>query len=97
MIALGVAVVILIAVYFGLRSSVTESGRLLPFQMLVRDLVSADQAMFTTLKQSLLDAEAVRASAGRWPEAAAVTTLPRNVPGAETVGSSEGFTWRTLR
>jgi hypothetical protein len=94
-IALGVAVVILIAVYFGLRSSVTETGRLLPFQMLARDLVSADQAMFTTLKQSLLDAEAVRGSAGRWPDAAALATLPRNVPGAETLGSSEGFTWRT--
>jgi hypothetical protein len=92
-IALGVAVVILIAVYFGLRSSVTETGRLLPFQMLARDLVSSDQAIFTTLKQCLLDAEAARASAGRWPDAAALVSLPRNTAGADS-GSSEGFTWR---
>lgn len=93
-IALAVGVLLLIAVYFGLRSSVTESGTVLPFQMLARDLVTADQAMFNSLKQSLSDAEGVRASTGRWPEAAALAGLPRVPPGGEPTSTSEVFTWR---
>ena len=89
--ALGAGVIILIAVYFGLRSSVTETGRLLPYQMLARDLVSADQGMFNTLKETLLNAERLRSSSGRWPEAASLDKLPQSVPGGE---GSAGFTWR---
>jgi hypothetical protein len=90
--ALGAGVIVLIAVYFGLRTSVTESGTLMPYQMLARDLVSADQQMFNRLKQSLLDAEALRASHGRWPEASALTGLPRNAGGE--AASAEGMAWR---
>jgi len=92
-IALGIGVVILIAVYFGLRSSVTETGRLLPFQMLARDLVSSDQTMFTALKQCLLEVEGLRSSDGRWPDAPAFAVLLRNTPVVDS-GIGNAFTWR---
>jgi hypothetical protein len=90
-VALGVGLLVLAALYFGLRSSTTETGRLLPYQMLARDLVSADQAIFGTLQQSLLDAEAVRASTGRWPEPLALSRLPVRSSGAEP---HVGYAWR---
>ncbi|MGE3508556.1 MAG: hypothetical protein AB7N65_06685 [Vicinamibacterales bacterium] len=80
-IALAAGILLLVGVYFGMRSSVTELGALLPYQMLVRDLIAADQAMFSALRQSLLDAEAIRASTGRWPDAPALSTLPAATPG----------------
>ena len=92
--ALAAGVLLLIAVYFGLRSSVTETGTVLPFQMLARDLVSADQAMFKALKESLLDAEGMRASTGHWPEAAALAGLPRVPLGGDVASTSEVFSWR---
>ena len=70
-IALAAGILILVGVYFGMRSSTTESGTLLPYQMLKRDLVSGDQAMFDVLKQVLADAEGIRASTARWPDAPA--------------------------
>jgi hypothetical protein len=92
--ALGVGVLILMAVYLGLRGSVTETGTLLPYQMLARDLVSDDQAMFNLLKQSLLDAEAARAADRRWPAADALASLPRNAPGGDASRVSEAYAWR---
>jgi hypothetical protein len=88
------AVVLLLGIYFGLKTSVTESGRLLPYQMLVRDLVSSEQAMFGTLKQSLLDAERARTTTGRWPEAPAVTSLPRTTPGADASPVPAVYSWK---
>jgi hypothetical protein len=91
---LAAAVLLLLGVYFGLRTSVTESGRLMPYQMLVRDLVSSDQAMVAVLKQSLLDAEALRTVTGRWPEAPAVTTLPKTAPGGEASLPATAYSWK---
>jgi hypothetical protein len=88
------AVLLMLGVYFGLRTSVTESGRLLPYQMLVRDLVSSDQAMFAVLTQSLLDAEAARTITGRWPEAPAVTSLPKAAPGGDASLPAAVYSWR---
>lgn len=91
-IALAVGILLLIGVYFGMRSTRTETGTLLPFQMLMRDLVGADQAMFTSLKQVLLDAEATRSATGRWPDAPALGSLPAATPG-EAAASSARYTW----
>jgi hypothetical protein len=90
-IALGAGILVLIGVYFGMRSSVSESGTLLPFQMLARDLVTADQAVFESLKQALLAAEELRSVNQRWPEPSALKDLP-----AADSGSAGGspYTWR---
>lgn len=90
--ALGVAIVLLVAVYFGMRSSVGDTGRLMPYQMLMRDLVIDDQAMFNALEQSLLDAEAVRSTSGRWPDAPALRSLPPVMPGAAAGGTA--YAWQ---
>lgn len=96
-IGLAVGVATLVALYLGLRSSVLDrgaNGTLMPYQMLVRDLVSADQTDFTRLRESLLEAESARAQTGRWPEAAAVSALP--VSGASADASA--YKWaRTQR
>lgn len=91
--ALAAGILILVAVYFGMRSSVTESGTLLPYQMLKRDLVTADQAMFDALKQTLTEAEAGRASTGRWPDAPALSSLPKTTPG-DAGGTAASYTWQ---
>jgi len=90
--ALGAGIVVLVAVYFGMRSPVGEPGRLLPYQMLMRDLVSADQMMFNALKQSLLDAEATRNATGRWPQVPALSSLPTRMPGDTLTPAS--YSWR---
>ncbi len=94
MLGLAASVVVMLGVYFGLRTSVTESGRLLPYQMLIRDLVSSDQAMVGVLKQSLLDAEALRTVTGRWPEAVAVTGLPKTAPGGDASLPAAAYSWK---
>lgn len=90
--ALGAAIIVLAAVYFGMRSPVSEPGRLLPYQMLMRDMVPADQAMFNALKQSLLDAEVTRNATGRWPDVPALSSLPSTTPGGGPAPAS--YAWR---
>ncbi len=75
---LAVMVAIFVGIYLGLRSFAVDNGAggsLLPYQMLVRDLVASDQAVFEHLRQGLLQAETARASTGQWPDAAIVTRL----------------------
>jgi hypothetical protein len=91
---LAAAVLLLLGVYFGLRTSVTESGRLLPYQMLLRDLVNSDQAMFGALQRSLLDAETQRTTTGRWPETPALISLPKTTPGGEASLPAAVYSWR---
>src|SRR5437868_3366251 len=75
------AVVVLVAAYlfrpavFGGTSETAASSRpsdLLPFQSLVRDAQDADQRMFRELQEGLLEAERIRGTTGRWPDAAAL-------------------------
>jgi hypothetical protein len=91
---LAAGVVLLLGIYFGLKTSVTETARLLPYQMLVRDLVTSDQAMFAALQRSLLDAEKARTITGRWPEAPAVMSLPRTTPGADASQVAATYSWK---
>jgi hypothetical protein len=70
---LAALIVTMVGVYLALRSSAIDgagSGTLLPYQALVRNLVSSDQAMFGDLQKNLIEVEAARARTGRWPEAA---------------------------
>jgi hypothetical protein len=69
---LAALIVTMVGVYLALRSSAMDgasSGTLLPYQTLVRSLVSSDQATFGDLQKSLLEIEAARARTGHWPEA----------------------------
>jgi hypothetical protein len=88
---LAVGVIALVALYLGLRSSVLDGGTLMPYQMLVRDLVTSDQAVFDQLRASLAEAESIRASAGQWPEASTVRALPAAVSAS---GSTAPYNWR---
>jgi hypothetical protein len=70
---LAALIVTMVGVYLALRSSALDgagSGTLLPYQALVRNLVSSDQAMFGDFQKNLIEVEATRARTGRWPEAA---------------------------
>jgi hypothetical protein len=69
---LAALIVTMVGVYLALRSSAIDgagSGALLPYQTLVRNLVSSDQATFGDLQKNLIEIEAARARTGHWPEA----------------------------
>ncbi len=69
---LAALIVTMVGVYLALRSSAIDgagSGTLLPYQTLVRNLVSSDRATFGDLQKNLLEIEAARARTGQWPEA----------------------------
>jgi hypothetical protein len=95
-IGLAVAVAVVVALYLGLRSSVLDgggSGSLLPYQMLVRDLVQSDQPVFNYLRQGLLEAEAGRSSTGRWPEPALLRSLSSAATRADASGPPFSYQW----
>ena len=69
-IGLAAFIVITVAVYLALKSSVLEStfsGRLLPYQALVATLISSDQAMFAEMQKQYVELENARAATRRWP------------------------------
>jgi hypothetical protein len=92
-VGLAIGVVAVVALYLGLRSTVLDGGgTLMPYQMLVRDLVTSDQAVFDRLRQSLVEAEAIRARTGQWPEASAVTALAAS--DAAPASGTPIYNWR---
>ena len=69
----GAAIVAVVAVY--LIKPAPDAGRdsaatrnLLPYQVLVRDVPSAEQRIFRELQEGLLEAERLRSTTGKWPE-----------------------------
>lgn len=78
-IGLAALIVVSVAVYLALKSSVLEStgtARLMPYQTLVRSLVSADQAMYEDLQGQLVELESARTVMGRWPDASTLRGRP---------------------
>jgi hypothetical protein len=78
-IGLAALIVVSVAAYLVLKSSVLQStatGHLLPYQTLVRTMPSADQTMFEQLQQRVLEIEEARVRTGRWPEADALAPHP---------------------
>jgi len=73
-IALGVLIIATVGIYLALRSSALEStgaaGSLMPYQTLVRDLPSSDQALYASLYGQFAGLENARAVTGKWPDAA---------------------------
>src|SRR5258707_15571722 len=75
-----VAVVVVVAAYLFRPAmlggtdgrAASRPADLLPFQMLVRDAPGADQRMFRELREGLLEGERIRATGGKWPDAAAL-------------------------
>ena len=71
-------ILVTVAVYLALKSSVLEStspSRLMPYQTLVRTLVSSDQAIYEDLQKRLPEIERVRVATGRWPDASTLGVL----------------------
>lgn len=99
-IVLGLAaiVAVLFAMYLGLRTTATgggAGGSLMPYQMLVRDVVSTDQAMFEHLREALLKAESGRSRTGQWPAPAMVSRL--NAMPVAGSSASVRYTWALAR
>jgi hypothetical protein len=96
------AVVVIVAAYLfrpSFGGSQTQSARaidLLPFQSLVGDSPPADQRMFRELREGLLEAEGVRATAGHWPDAAALAAggIPPFAP--DPTRKDVTYRWMTL-
>jgi hypothetical protein len=86
-IGLGALVIVSVAAYLALKSSVLQStgpNRLLPYQTLSRTLVSSEQETFADLQKQVIDLERVRAATGRWP-------------GAETLDAASPYVWSHAR
>jgi hypothetical protein len=90
---LAALIVTMVGVYLALRSSAIDgagSGTLLPYQTLVRNLVSSDQATFGDLQKNLIEIEAARARTGHWPEAGGLQG-PAPSSSYRWIGSREGL------
>jgi hypothetical protein len=90
---LAALIVTMVGVYLALRSSAIDgagSGTLLPYQTLVRNLVSSDQATFGDFQKNLIEIEAVRARTGHWPEAGGGQG-PAPPPPYRWIGGREGL------
>jgi hypothetical protein len=98
------AVVIVVAAYlfrpamFGGADgrAASRPADLLPFQTLVRDAPGADQRMFRELREGLLEAERIRATTGKWPDAAALANegIPPFAP--DPTRKDVTYRWSTL-
>jgi len=92
--AVGVGIVSVIAVYLALNGTTTRDAArdLLPYQTLARSLPEADQLAFRTLRQGLLAAEADRAKLSVWPEPAALAAR-----GVAPFTDGTGYEWSRLQ
>jgi hypothetical protein len=98
------AIVVLVAAYlfrpaiFGGADarSASRPADLLPFQSLVRDASGTDQRMFRELQEGLLEAERLRATTGRWPEAAALAGDGIPPFAADPTRKAATYRWSTL-
>src|SRR5580704_7363708 len=96
------AIVAIVAAYLlrpslgGSRTAGARQSDLLPFQNLVRDAPPADQRMFRELREGLLEAERVRGTTGRWPDAAALAAegIPPFAP--DPTRKDATYRWTTL-
>jgi hypothetical protein len=98
------AVIVVVAAYL-LRPSFGEeaaagsrsSSALLPYQKLVADSAPVEQRTFRELQEGLLEAERIRATTGRWPDAAALATdgIPPFAPDPTRKGPS--YKWTSVR
>ena len=87
---LAALIVTMVGGYLALRSSAidgADSGTLLPYQTLARNLISSDQATFGDLQKTLIEIEGTRVRIGHWPE------VPQGAaPSSYTwIGSREGL------
>jgi hypothetical protein len=100
--AVGYIVLCLVYVYAFQRdpgrspSAATGSGTLLPFQVLFRDLPSADQRIFRSMQEGSLEAVRLRAESGHWPSTTqlAAAGVP---PVATDVLDKDGHRWADRR
>jgi uncharacterized protein DUF6162 len=99
-----VAVVVVVAAYLFRPAMLGRTdGRaasrpadLLPFQTLVRDAPGADQRMFRELREGLLEAERIRATAGKWPDAGALANEGIPPFAADPTRKDMTYRWSTL-
>lgn len=76
--------------------SVSRAANLLPFQALVRDVPGADQRMFRELQEGLLEAERIRDTTGKWPDAAALAAEGIPPFGQDPTRQTASYRWSTL-
>ena len=98
------AIVVLVGVYLfrpaalgGMKGpAASPPSDLLPFQSLVSAAPDTDQRMFRELREGLLEAERMRAAAGRWPDVAALTTDGIPPFAADPTRKAATYRWSTL-
>ncbi len=97
---LRVGVIVVLGVWMYLAAAVDDAATakgLLPFQELVRDRPSADQRMFRELQEGLLEAEAIRASRGVWPQPDELADAGIPPFAFDPTAKGARYEWRLLR
>jgi uncharacterized protein DUF6162 len=94
-VVLGVIYTIAFQIY-GTGSGAPAAQRVLPFQVLFRDLPGAEQRVFREIQEGLIEAMAARAATGAWPtpEELAARGIP---PFARDARDSSNLRWELRR
>lgn len=97
----GVAVIAAAAVYVATQRATAESGavaarNLLPFQALIQTHNEVDQRMFRQLQVALLEAQAMRAASGAWPDVAMMAEQGIDPFGPDPTNRGARYQWRLL-
>jgi hypothetical protein len=98
----GAAIVLVVAAYLfrpslgGQSQSTNQPIGLLPYQRLIRDASAPEQRIFRELQEGLLEAEAIRAATGHWPD---VSTLSDEgvPPFAPDPTQKTSYKWTSVR
>jgi hypothetical protein len=74
----------------------TQKKNLLPYQALIQDRTGDEARMFRELQVALLEAEAVRSMAGRWPEVSALAEAGIDPFVVDPTNKGAHYVWQLL-
>lgn len=95
--------VVLIATWVGVAGDAgpgakrTPTSDLLPYQLPLSSLKTADQRAFRLLQEGVIEAERARAAAGQWPTVSALSAqgIPPFAP--DPITARDGYAWSVRR
>ncbi len=93
----GAGIVSVVAVYVALNATASRDGArdLLPYQTLTRQLPDADQRLFRSLRDALLEAEEDRVRTAGWPEPSALAA--RGLAPFTSEGDTAPYQWTRMQ
>lgn len=96
------AVVVIVAAYlfrpsFGSAPGAAPATGLFPYQKIVADVPADQQRTFRELQEGLVEAERIRSSTGRWPDAGALAEEGIPPFAADPTRKGPSYKWTAIR